>query len=262
MGKLQLITVLIIVWFLSLQYALIAQTKDASTDQMKKNQTNSGSEKETNMSISNKFEFKPLPYSYDALEPFIDKLTVEIHYSRHHKAYYDNFMNAIKGAELESMDIENIFRNIGKYPIAVRNNSGGYFNHTFYWESMKAYGSGLPTGKLSEAILKAFNSFEEFKKQFTDAGKTRFGSGWAWLCLDDKGSLFICSTPNQDNPLMDLPAGQAGKAEKKGIPLLTIDVWEHAYYLKYQNRRPDYLDAFWNIVNWEEVSRRYENAIK
>jgi superoxide dismutase, Fe-Mn family len=262
MGKLQLIAVPIIVWFLSLQYALIAQIKDGSTDQMKKNHKNSGFEKETNMSISNKFEFKPLPYSYDALEPFIDKLTVEIHYSKHHKAYYDNFMNAIKGIELESLDIENIFRNISKYPIAVRNNSGGYFNHTFYWESMKAHGGDLPTGKLSEAILKAFNSFEEFKKQFTEAGKTRFGSGWAWLCLDDKGSLFICSTPNQDNPLMDLPAGQAGIAEKKGIPLLTIDVWEHAYYLKYQNRRPDYINAFWNVVNWDEVSRRYENALK
>jgi Fe-Mn family superoxide dismutase len=156
---------------------------------------------------------------------------------------------------MESMDIKDIFRNISKFPVAVRNNGGGYFNHTFYWEGMKASGGGLPTGKLSDAITKSFTSFDEFKKQFSDAGKTRFGSGWAWLCLDNKGNLFICSTPNQDNPLMDI-------AEKKGIPLLTIDVWEHAYYLKYQNKRPDYIDAFWNVVNWEEVTRRYEAALK
>jgi len=210
---------------------------------------------QNNMSTINKFEFKPLPYSYDALEPSIDKQTVEIHYSKHHKAYYDNFMIAIKGTDMESMDMMDIIRNISKYPMAVRNNGGGYFNHTFYWESMKPNGGGLPTGKLKEAIIKSFSSFDEFKKQFSDAGKTRFGSGWAWLCLDPKGTLFICSTPNQDNPLMDI-------AEKKGIPLLTMDVWEHAYYLKYQNKRPDYIDAFWNVVNWEEVARRYETALK
>jgi Fe-Mn family superoxide dismutase len=164
-------------------------------------------------------------------------------------------MNAIKGTEMESMMIGDIFRNISKYPGAVRNNSGGYFNHTFYWENMKAHGGGMPTGKLSEAIIETYSSFNEFKKQFSDAGKTRFGSGWAWLCVDDKGKLFICSTPNQDNPLMDI-------AEKKGIPLLTIDVWEHAYYLKYQNKRPDYIDAFWNVVNWDVVASRYENALK
>jgi Fe-Mn family superoxide dismutase len=156
---------------------------------------------------------------------------------------------------MDTMNILDIFKKISKYPMVVRNNSGGYFNHTFYWESMKAKGGGMPTGKLSDAIAKTFVSFEEFKKQFSDAAKTRFGSGWAWLCLDDKGNLFICSTPNQDNPLMDI-------AEKKGIPLLTIDVWEHAYYLKYQNKRPDYIEAFWNIVNWDEVATRYENALK
>ena len=206
------------------------------------------------MNTPSKFEFQPLPYAYDALEPYIDKLTVEIHYSKHHRAYYDNFMLAIKGTAMESMTIREIFRNISKEPVAVRNNSGGYFNHTFYWESMKAKGGGMPTGILSEAIVKTFTSFEEFKKQFSEAGKTRFGSGWAWLCLDDKGKLFICSTPNQDNPLMDI-------AEKKGIPLLTIDVWEHAYYLKYQNKRADYIEAFWNVVNWEEVAGRYETAL-
>jgi Fe-Mn family superoxide dismutase len=207
------------------------------------------------MKTQNEFEFKPLPYSYNVLEPFIDKLTLEIHYGKHHKAYYDNFINAIKDTGMELMDIKDIFKNISKYPVAVRNNGGGYFNHTFYWENMKAPGGGVPTGKLSEAIIQTFSSFEEFKKQFSDAGKTRFGSGWAWLCLDDKGKLFICSTPNQDNPLMDI-------AEKKGTPLLTIDVWEHAYYLKYRNKRADYVDGFWNVVNWAEVAKRYENGLK
>ena len=251
----KLVFALTFVGFLGLQCIVNAQAQDSPKDQMGKNQTNNESKKETKMNTPNKFEFQPLPYSYDALEPFIDKLTVEIHYSKHHKAYYDNFINAIKGTEMESMDIKNIFKNISKYPMAVRNNSGGYFNHTFYWANMKAHGGVLPTGKLTEAIAKAFSSFEEFKKQFSDAGKTRFGSGWAWLCLDDKGSLFICSSPNQDNPLMDI-------AEKKGTPLLTMDVWEHAYYLKYQNKRPDYIDAFWNVVNWDVVAERYEVALK
>jgi len=188
-------------------------------------------------------------------EPYIDKQTVEIHYSKHHRAYFDNFTKAIAGTPMETMDIMDIFKNISKYPAAVRNNSGGYFNHTFYWENMKAHGGGLPTGKLADAITKTFKSFDDFKKQFADAAKTRFGSGWAWLCIDDKGSLFICSTPNQDNPFMDI-------ADKKGIPVLTIDVWEHAYYLKYQNKRADYVEAFWNIVNWDEVSKRYENGLK
>jgi len=200
------------------------------------------------------FEFQPLPYSYDALEPFIDKLTMEIHYSKHHKAYYDNFINAIKGTELETMDIKDIFSNISKHSAVVRNNSGGYFNHTFYWENMKARGGILPKGKLSEAISNEFASFDEFKKQFSEAGKTRFGSGWAWLCVDDKAKLCICSTPYQDNPLMDV-------SEKKGQPILAMDVWEHAYYLKYQNKRPDYIEAFWNVINWDEVARRYENAL-
>jgi Fe-Mn family superoxide dismutase len=255
MNKLKAVATLSVVAILGLQFIALAQAQDMPKDQMKKIETNNQSENQTIMNPTIKFEFEPLPYPYDALEPYIDKLTVEIHYSKHHKAYYDNFINAIKGTGAESMDIMDIFRNISNYPVAVRNNSGGYFNHTFYWESMKANGGGLPTGKLSEAIVKTFGSFEEFKKQFSDAGKTRFGSGWAWLCLDDKGNLFICSTPNQDNPYMDI-------AEKKGIPLLTMDVWEHAYYLKYQNRRADYIEAFWNIVNWEEVSGRYENALK
>jgi Fe-Mn family superoxide dismutase len=250
MSNIKLVVALIIAGSLGLQCILPGQTKETPTVQV-----NNDSKNQTAIKTQNKFEFQQLPYSYDALEPFIDKLTLEIHYGKHHKAYFDNFINAIKGTGMESMDIKDIFRNISKYPMAVRNNSGGYFNHTFYWENMKGKGGGLPTGKISEAIVKTFISFDEFKKQFSDAGKTRFGSGWAWLYLDDKGLLFICSTPNQDNPLMDI-------AEKKGIPLLTIDVWEHAYYLKYQNKRAEYIDAFWNVVNWEEVAKRYENALK
>ncbi|HBB92781.1 MAG TPA: superoxide dismutase [Bacteroidales bacterium] len=206
------------------------------------------------MSTIKNFEFRPLPFAFESLEPFIDKQTVEIHYSKHHKAYYDNFLNAIKGTDMETMDMTDILKNISKYPAAVRNNGGGYFNHTFYWEGMKPNGGILPTGKLSEAITKNMGSFEELKRQFSDSGKTRFGSGWAWLCLDDKGNLFICSTQNQDNPLMDI-------SEKKGVPLLTMDVWEHAYYLKYQNKRADYIEAFWNLVNWEEVAKRLDKGI-
>ena len=249
MNKINLAIALIVLGISGRQHTLIAQPQDIA-----KNQINNNTKNQNNMSTANKFEFKALPYGYDALEPFIDKQTVEIHYGKHHKAYFDNFINAVKGTEMETMEIKDIFKNISKYPVAVRNNSGGYFNHTFYWEGMKAKGGILPTGKLSDAITKTFVSFEEFIKQFSEAGKTRFGSGWAWLCIDDKSTLFICSTPNQDNPLMDI-------AEKKGIPLLTMDVWEHAYYLKYQNKRPDYIEAFWKVVYWEEISRRYENAL-
>lgn len=255
MNKLKVSVALIILGIPGLQFISIAQTQDTLKDQMQIYQTNNQSNRLIAMDQKNKFELQPLPYSYEALEPYIDKQTVEIHYSKHHKAYYDNFINAIKGTDMESMEIIDIFRNISKYPMAARNNGGGYFNHTFYWEGMKAPGSGLPTGKLTETITGSFGSLDEFKKQFSDSGKTRFGSGWAWLCLDDNGKLFICSTPNQDNPLMDI-------AEKKGIPLLVMDVWEHAYYLKYQNRRPDYIDAFWEVVNWEEVAGRYETGLK
>ncbi len=207
------------------------------------------------MSTPNQFEFLPLPYAYDALEPSIDQQTVEIHYSRHHKAYCDNFNNALNASGIKTSDIIEIFKNISKYPAAVRNNGGGYFNHNFYWENLKGQGGGQPSGNLSDAITKSFGSFMDFRQQFSDAAKTRFGSGWAWLCVDETGKLFICSTPNQDNPFMDL-------AEKKGTPILTIDVWEHAYYLKYQNKRPDYVEAFWNIINWDVVASRYENALK
>lgn len=207
------------------------------------------------MDTLNKFDFLPLPFSYNALEPYIDQQTVEIHYGKHHKAYCDNFNNALNAAGSQSSDIIDIFKNISKYPVAVRNNGGGYFNHNFYWENLKGQAGGQPSGKISSAINAAFGSFEEFRKQFSEATKTRFGSGWAWLCADAKGGLFICSTPNQDNPIMDI-------AEKKGTPLLTIDVWEHAYYLKYQNKRPDYVEAFWNIINWDVVAKRYEKALR
>jgi Fe-Mn family superoxide dismutase len=247
MKKISLI--IIVLGFLALQYSFIAKAQDKT-----KYYAINNTAKEENISMKNKFEISPLPYDFEALEPFIDKQTVEIHYSKHHKSYYDKFLNAVKGTEMETMDIKDIFKNISKYPAAVRNNGGGYYNHTFYWEGMKPNGGILPKGKLSELISKSFGSFEEFKSQFSEAGKTRFGSGWAWLSIDNKGNLFICSTPNQDNPLMNI-------SEKKGIPLLTMDVWEHAYYLKYQNKRPDYVDAFLNLVNWEEVTLRYENAL-
>lgn len=206
------------------------------------------------MTTINKLVFPELPYAYDALEPFIDKLTMEIHYSRHHKAYFDNFMNAVKGTELENKTLDEVFANMSKYSPAVRNNGGGFFNHVLYWEVMKV-NSGKPSAKLEAAIVKAFGSMDELKKLFLDAGKTRFGSGWAWLSVNEKGELFVSSTPNQDNPLMDV-------AEKKGTPILGMDVWEHAYYLKYQNKRPDYTEAFWSVINWEVVSNKYEALVK
>ncbi len=216
---------------------------------------NDSSAKKTSIQTAGKLEFKPLPYAYDALEPYIDKQTVELHYTKHHKSAYDIFMTSIKGTPMESMDLKEIFRNISKYPLVVRNNGGSNYNHNMYWENMKAHGGGLPSGDLLNAIVKSFGSFDEFRKKFTDAGKNRYGSGYAWLCIDENSKLFVFSTPNQDNPLMDV-------AEKKGEPLLVLDVWEHSYYLKYQNRRADYIDAFWNLINWEVVAGRYEAALK
>ena len=210
--------------------------------------------KDIAMTTINKLEFHNLPYAYDALEPFIDKMTMEIHHSKHHKAYYDNMMNAVKGTDMEGKTLEEVFSNMSKYPAAVRNNGGGYYNHNLYWEVMKVNG-GKPSAKLEAAIVKTFGSMDELKKQFTDAGKTRFGSGWAWLSVDKDGKLFVSSTPNQDNPLMDV-------AEKHGTPILGMDVWEHAYYLKYQNKRPDYTEAFWNVINWEAVSKKYDSIVK
>ncbi|MHC1706120.1 MAG: superoxide dismutase [Bacteroidales bacterium] len=203
---------------------------------------------------SAKLEFPALPYAADALEPFVDKLTMEIHHGKHHKAYYDNFMKAIAGSEMENNSLGDILKNISKYPAAVRNNGGGFYNHILFWENMAPAGSSIMSAEFEALITKKFGSIVEFKRLFSEAGKTRFGSGWAWLSVDASGELFISSTPNQDNPLMDV-------ADKKGTPILALDVWEHAYYLKYQNRRPDYIDSWWNIVNWSVVEARLK-AIK
>ncbi len=204
--------------------------------------------------IKMKFEFAELPYSYDALEPHIDKQTMEIHHTKHHKAYFDKFTGALTGSEFEGMSIEDLFKNISKAPAAIRNNGGGYYNHNLFWEVMSPNGGGAPTGEIAEAINKAFGSFEEFKTKFSDAAANRFGSGWAWLCASKDGSVSICSTPNQDNPLMDV-------VEYNATPILGLDVWEHAYYLKYQNRRPEYITAFWNVINWQKITENYRKAI-
>jgi Fe-Mn family superoxide dismutase len=200
------------------------------------------------------YSLPELGYAYDALEPYIDKATMEIHFSKHHAAYITNLNNALKGTDAEKLSLLEIISNISKYPVAVRNNGGGHFNHSLFWQMLTPKSSGAPKGKLSDAINSAFGSFEKFKEEFDNAAKTRFGSGWAWLSVDSNGKLFVSSTPNQDNPLMDV-------ADKKGTPVLCLDVWEHAYYLKYQNRRPDYVSAFWSVVNWSEVEKRYEEFI-
>ncbi len=199
------------------------------------------------------FELPALAYATDALEPHIDKMTMEIHHGKHHQAYVDNLNKALAGTDGEKQKIEDIMKNISKYPMAVRNNGGGHFNHTLYWSIMSPNGGGAPTGDLAKAIDAAFGSFDEFKKKFGEAGLTRFGSGWSWLSVGADGKVQVSSTPNQDNPLMDI-------AEIKGTPILGMDVWEHAYYLKYQNKRADYIAAFWNVVNWTAVSERYAKA--
>lgn len=198
------------------------------------------------------FTLPPLPYAYDALEPHIDTLTMQIHHGKHHQAYVDNLNKAIAGTEHENKSLEELVANAGAISAAVRNNGGGHWNHAFFWEILAPNAGGNPTGNLAEAINATFGSFEEFKAKFATAGTTRFGSGWAWLIVKE-GKLEICSTPNQDNPLMDV-------AEVKGTPILGVDVWEHAYYLKYQNKRPDYLAAIWNVINWNKVAERFEAA--
>ena len=234
MKTIQLTLILILAGSMGIQYSLGAQTAPQP--------------------VSQHFTFSPLPYAYDALEPYIDAQTMEIHHSRHHQAYYNNFVKAVEGTEMATMSMENILTNISRYPAAVRNNGGGYYNHTFFWENMapadKQAGHRAPSGKLAEAIDKTFGSLAGMKTAFATAGASRFGSGWAWLSLDAGGNLFISSTPNQDNPLMDV-------ADVKGTPILGVDVWEHAYYLKYQNRRAEYLGAFWNVVNWSTVAERF-----
>ncbi|MFN9583135.1 MAG: superoxide dismutase, partial [Bacteroidota bacterium] len=193
------------------------------------------------------------PYAYTALEPHIDARTMEIHHTKHHQAYVTNLNNAIAGTDAEKLSIEDICKNISKYPMAVRNNGGGHYNHTLFWNILGNNGS-TPSAKLQAAIDAELGGMEKLKEDFNKAAVTRFGSGWAWLCVEN-GKLKICSTPNQDNPLMDVVT------DCNGTPILGLDVWEHAYYLNYQNRRPDYCTAFWNIINWDEVSKRYESAL-
>jgi Fe-Mn family superoxide dismutase len=195
----------------------------------------------------------PLPYAYDALEPHIDAQTMQIHHGKHHQAYVDNLNKAIAGTDAEDLTLEELMANMSAYPAAVRNNGGGHFNHTLFWSILGPNAGGAPTGDLAQAINEAFGSFDALKEKMNTAGTTRFGSGWAWLLVND-GKLLVSSTPNQDNPLMDM-------AEVKGTPILGIDVWEHAYYLKYQNRRPEYLTNIWNVINWEAVSLRYKAAL-
>lgn len=198
------------------------------------------------------FELPKLNYAYNALEPNIDARTMEIHHTKHHQAYVTNLNNAIAGTDAEKLSIEDICKNISKYPAAVRNNGGGHYNHSLFWEIMTPNGGGTPEGDLLAAINSVFGSFDKFKEEFNKAGATRFGSGWAWLVVHD-GKLMVTSTPNQDNPLMDI-------AEVKGTPILGCDVWEHAYYLNYQNRRPDYMSAWWNTVNWKKVAELYKKG--
>ncbi|MBA4852515.1 superoxide dismutase [Emticicia sp. BO119] len=205
------------------------------------------------VSFEGMYTLAPLPYANDALEPHIDKMTMEIHHDRHHKGYVDNLNKAIAGTNMEKVPLEELIKNISKHPVAIRNNGGGHWNHTFFWQIMSPKGGGMPSGKLATAINSTFGSLEKMKEEFTKAATTRFGSGWAWLIVGPDKKLKITSTPNQDNPLMDV-------TPEKGTPILAIDVWEHAYYLKYQNKRADYIKAFWNVVNWDKVSANFDAA--
>jgi len=200
------------------------------------------------------FELPSLPYAFDALEPYIDTQTMEIHHGKHHGGYVSKLNAAIEGTSLQGKSIEEIMKAVGSNSGAIRNNGGGHYNHSLFWTVMSPNGGGTPAGELASAINSKFGSLDKFKEEFSNAAATRFGSGWAWLCVNDRKELFVTSTPNQDNPFMDI-------AEAPGIPILGLDVWEHAYYLKYQNKRPEYIAAFWNVVNWEEVNKRYQKAL-
>lgn len=201
------------------------------------------------------FTLPALPYPKGSLEPYIDLLTMEIHHHKHHNAYVTSLNKAIENTEADKMSIEDILKNISKYSETVRNNAGGHYNHSMFWVLLRSNKGAKPNGKLGIEIDATFDSFDEFKRKFEESAIGRFGSGWAWLIKNESGRLEICSTPNQDNPLMDI-------AEKKGIPILGLDVWEHAYYLKYQNQRSEYIEAWWNIVNWDEASKRFSQVQK
>ncbi|MCU4156763.1 superoxide dismutase [Carboxylicivirga sp. A043] len=226
----------------------------ACTSSNKSSQNNEAVKSEIKTGPISGHFFPALPYSYNALEPHIDVETMELHYDKHHRGYFKKFSAAIEGTSLETTSMPAIFSEISKHGEAVRNNGGGYYNHMLFWENMSPDG-GEPSAKLLSHLIKNFKSLDAFKETFFKAAKTQFGSGWAWLILDSERKLKVVSTPNQDNPLMDI-------ADHKGIPLLTIDVWEHAYYLNYQNKRGDYINAFWNVVNWNVVNKRFEKALK
>ena len=204
--------------------------------------------------ITMAFTLPALPYAHEALEPHFDTMTMQIHHGKHHQAYVDNLNKALEGTDHANASLEELMAMMSKLPMAVRNNGGGHYNHSLFWQLLSPNGGGTPTGALAEAIESQLGGFEAFKTAFAQAGMTRFGSGWAWLCVKADKTLCVCSTPNQDNPLMDL-------AECPGTPILAVDVWEHAYYLHYQNRRADYLSAFWQVVNWSEVQTRYEALV-
>lgn len=208
-----------------------------------------------NKAMAQNYTFPELPYAYNALEPYIDAQTMEIHYTKHHRAYFDNFTKAAAEAKIDNLSLEDIFSRISIYSPAIRNNGGGFYNHTLFWKVMGPDAGGQPDGDLLKAINETFGSFDNFKTEFENAAKTQFGSGWAWLAVDASGKLFVSQTPNQDNPLMDVAA-------KRGQPILGLDVWEHAYYLKYQNRRPEYVGNFWSVVNWTKVAELYKKALK
>jgi Fe-Mn family superoxide dismutase len=198
----------------------------------------------------NQLEFAPLGYSYNALEPFIDARTMELHHSKHHQAYFNNMMKSAAEHGAGELTLPQLFSRMSDFPAFLRNNAGGHYNHGLFWSILKLNGGSEPSGKLGQALRETFGSYASFRDAFGQAAASRFGSGWAWLIADENGKLSVVSTPNQDNPLMDT-------AEQKGTPIIGLDVWEHAYYLKYQNRRPEYIEAFWNVVNWAEAEKRY-----
>jgi len=197
-------------------------------------------------------EFKPLGYDYNSLEPYIDAQTMELHHSKHHQAYFNNLMKSAVENKVEGISLHSLFADMGKYPDFLRNNAGGHYNHELFWSLLKLNGGSDPVGNLGNAITETFGSYQVMREQFSAAAASRFGSGWAWLSVDESGKLFVSSTPNQDNPLM-------GNVSQKGTPVLCLDVWEHAYYLKYQNRRPEYIDAFWHVVNWAVAEKLYNS---
>jgi Fe-Mn family superoxide dismutase len=233
-------------------YSVVAISAASVIEPLAKNIINISKTKNRSKIIMGKFELPALPYAFDALEPYIDKMTMEIHHDKHHAGYVNNLNKAVEGTDMAGKSLEELLKNISKHPVAVRNNGGGHWNHSLFWTVMKQNGGGEPSGTLADAIKSSFGSFNDFKTQFSNAAATRFGSGWAWLVVQN-GKLVVGSTPNQDNPLMDI-------SDIKGTPILGLDVWEHAYYLKYQNRRPEYIEKWWNVINWAEVAKRFSEA--